>query len=198
MNKEKRASFVFWGNRIYDWMLLNFLWILTAILGLGFSVGAATGALFYAIHFGMKIDRRDILKLYGEGLKKHWRQATAIWLLFLLCLAAIILVNNFGILFFGDLAHWIVPFYGVLGLEALLITMVSIPLGVQNPLSTRALLLRSFRMAHTHIFRSILMLAAFFLSAFLIVRVSLVFLYLLPSVFAWWMDANLMKIKGIS
>jgi len=197
LDKEKQSSFVFWGNRIYDWMLLNFLWILTAILGLGFSVGAATGALFYSIHFGMKIDRRDILKLYGEGLKKHWRQATAIWLLFLLCLAAIILVNNFGILFFGGLTHWIVPFYGVLGLEALLITMVSIPLGVQNHLSTRGLIMTSFCLAHTHFFRSIMMLAGFFLSAFLIVRVSLIFLYLLPSVFAWWMDDNLMKIRGV-
>lgn len=197
MNKEKRSSFIFWGNRIYDWMLLNFLWILTAIFGLGFSVGAATGALFYAIHFGMKDDRRDILKLYGEGLKKHWRQTTAIWLLFLLCLAAILLVNNFGILFFGELLPWIVPFYGVLGLEVLLITMFSIPLGVQNPLSTRGLILTSFRLAHTHIFRSIMMLAVFFLSAFLIVRVSLIFLYLIPSVFVWWMDDNLVKIRKI-
>ena len=191
MNNEMQSSFRYWGNRIYDWMLLNFLWILTSILGFGFTVGAATGGLYYAIHFGMKAERRDVLKLYLKGVREYWRQTTAIWFLFLLSLGAIILVTNFGSLFFGDFAHWIVPFYGVLGLEVLLLTIVAIPISVQKQLSLRKLISISFRLAHTHIIFSILMLAVFLISSFLIIRVSLVFLYLIPSILAWWIDDNI-------
>lgn len=196
MKKENQSSFVFWGNRIYDWMILNFLWILTSILGLGISVGAATSALFYAIRFGMKADRRDIVKLYLEGIKKHWKQATVIWLLQVSCVAAVILVSNFGALFFGGFDKWIIPFYGVLGLEVLMISMFAFPLLIQNTFPVRDLIHESFRLAHSHIASSLIMLAAFFASGFLMIRVSLVFLYLIPSVFAWWIDGMMIKIKS--
>lgn len=193
MNHDMQSSYRYWGTRIYDWMLLNFLWILTSILGLGFTVGAATGGLYYAIHYGMKAEKRDVLKLYGIGLREHWRQATSIWFLFLLSFGAIALVTNFGSLFFGDFSHWIVALYGALGFEVLLLSLVAFPVSVQKQLPFRKLISISFRLAHTHILFSILMLAAYLISAFLFIRVSLVFLYLIPSILAWWIDGNITK-----
>lgn len=188
MKAEKQSSFVFWGNRIYDWMILNFLWILTSVLGFGLSLGAATGAMYYAIRLGMKEERGSVLKLYFEGLKKHWKQTTLIWILQLLLLIVIVLVSNFGMIFFGKFTAWILPFYGVLALEMLLISIYAIPLSVNFSNSTRDLIQKSFRIAHAHLWNSLLMMAAVVGSVFLVIRVNLIFLYVLPSLLAWWMD----------
>jgi len=38
---EKENAFVFLGNRLFDCMILNFLWLLTVIISFGIATGAA-------------------------------------------------------------------------------------------------------------------------------------------------------------
>ena len=80
---EKEKSFVFWGNRVFDWMILNFLWILTVLISFGIATGAATMALFYSINDGMK-GQRNMAKSYLDGLKVFWKQGTIVWAIQLL------------------------------------------------------------------------------------------------------------------
>jgi uncharacterized membrane protein YesL len=174
-------------------MILNFLWILTSMMGFGLTIGLATGGLYYAVRHGMKEDKRRVFHFYLEGIKKHWKQTTAIWLLLVLALLAISLVSNYAQVFFGQAAGLMLPLYWILGLEAILLSLYAYPLAVNGSFSFKALLVETFKEAHGNLIPTIKILLTFAAAFVLIVRVQLIFLYLLPSLFAWWLDGMIVE-----
>ncbi|BES63564.1 hypothetical protein SANA_00030 [Gottschalkiaceae bacterium SANA] len=185
---EKERTFVFWGNRLFDCMILNFLWILTVIISFGIATGAANMALFHSISKGMKKDKRTMLAFYVEGIRTFWKQGTYIWGIQLLVFFVIFLATNYGLILFGNLANFIIPFYGVFALEVILLAIYFFPLYIRKKKSIKTVMIQSFRLAHSNLFPSLILLASMILAAFLVIRVHLSFLYFLPSILAWWID----------
>lgn len=188
MEKGKESSFVFWGNRIFDWMILNFLWLLTVIISFGAATGAANMALFYSIRYGMKKNERAMARIYVKGIKAFWKQGTIAWGIQLLIFFVIFLTTNYGLIFFGNFANLIIPLYGVLALETILLGIYFFPLFIRQQTSIKTVLIQSFRVAHLHLLPSLLLLASIGVAIFLVIRVHLSFLYFIPSILAWWID----------
>lgn len=188
MGKDKESAFVFWGNRIFDWMILNFLWILTSIISFGIGTGAATMALFYSIRYGMKKDQRSLLRIYWQGIKTFWKQGTLIWGIQILFVFSLFLATYYGHILFGNFANWIIPLYGVLALEVILIGIYFFPLCIRQKANVKDILIQSFRVAYSNMVPSLLLLSSMGIALFLVIRVNLSFLYFIPSILAWWID----------
>ncbi len=188
MERKKESSFIFWGNRVFDWMILNFLWLLTVMISFGVATGAANMALFYSIRYGMKKNKRAMTRVYMEGIKAFWKQGTIAWGIQLLIFFVIFLTTNYGLIFFGNFANWIIPLYGVLALETILLGSYFFPLFIRQKASVKIVLIQSFRIAHLNLIPSILLLTSMGTSLFLVLRVHLSFLYFIPSILAWWID----------
>lgn len=63
-------------------ILLGFLWTLTSLPII--SVGASTCALNYAMIDYMENGQRQVMKVFFDALKANLKQATKLWLLYLL------------------------------------------------------------------------------------------------------------------
>lgn len=89
---------------------------------------------------------------------------------------------------FGNLANFIIPFYGVFALEVILLGIYFFPLTIRKKKSVKTVLIQSFRLAHSNLFPSLILLASMIVAVFLVIRVHLSFLYFLPCILAWWID----------
>lgn len=70
-------------SRIGDLLLLNFFFLLTCIPVI--TIGAAATAL-YTVSFRFDTEKEaGITRSYWEAFRANWKQATAVWLLLLLC-----------------------------------------------------------------------------------------------------------------
>ena len=65
--------------------LLNVVWFLGCLPVV--TAGASTVGLYYAAD-QLRLGNTDVWKNYREGWKRHWKQATPVWLLFALILFA--------------------------------------------------------------------------------------------------------------
>lgn len=68
-------------NSAVDAILLNIMWLFTCIPI--FTVGAATTAFYYTTHKVIRNQRSSIWKEYWASFKGNFKQATKIWLIFL-------------------------------------------------------------------------------------------------------------------
>lgn len=93
-------------SRVADLMILNFFFLLTCIPV--FTIGAATTAL-YTVCFRLGTDREEgLTKTYFRAFRNNFKQATVLWLIFLLCIVssgfnAALCYSQTGILHYGYL-----------------------------------------------------------------------------------------------
>lgn len=112
-------------SRIGDLMLLNLLFLLTCIPIL--TVGAAVSAM-YSVTFRFDTDREaSVIRIYLRAFRSDWKQATAIWLIVLLCTGS----SCFNMFLFSRLPG-IFSFASVL--FALLLMLVLLTAGFVFPL----------------------------------------------------------------
>lgn len=69
-------------TKMMDTIILSFLWLLCSIPV--FTIGAASSALYYAYHKAIRQDRGHACKTFFGAFKANFKQATAIWMLFLI------------------------------------------------------------------------------------------------------------------
>lgn len=81
----------FWSvmERIFDWMLLNLLWLVTSLPLL--TLGASTAALADVTRQMVRGDDPAVLKGYFRAWAKHWKKASALWGLTVLALGWLLL-----------------------------------------------------------------------------------------------------------
>lgn len=68
-----------------DAVLLNMMWLITCIPI--FTIGAATTAFYYTMHKVIRNQRSGIWKEYWSSFRGNFKQATKIWLIFLVVFA---------------------------------------------------------------------------------------------------------------
>ena len=70
-------------SRIGDLLILNFIFLLTSIPVI--TIGAA-GTALYTVCFRFETEREaGVIRSYFRAFKDNWKQATAIWLILVLC-----------------------------------------------------------------------------------------------------------------
>lgn len=72
-------------NSAVDAILLNIMWLITCIPI--FTIGAATTAFYYTTHKVIRNQRSGIWKEYWSSFKGNFKQATKIWLIFIVIFA---------------------------------------------------------------------------------------------------------------
>jgi hypothetical protein len=137
------------------------------IISFGIATGAANMALFHSINKGMKKDKRTMLAFYIEGIRSFWKQGTYVWGVQPLVFFVIFLASNYGLILFGNLANFIIPFYGVFALEVILLGIYFFPLTIRKKKSVKTVLIQSFRLAHSNLFPSLILLASMIVAVFL-------------------------------
>lgn len=90
INQEGKFITVF--SKIADTLILCFVWLLCCIPIV--TIGASSGALYYAYHKAIRQDRGHPYRAFFKAFKSNFWQATGIWLV-LLFFAVISLVTCF-------------------------------------------------------------------------------------------------------
>ena len=87
----------FWKfmGKLFDAALLNLLWLLTSIPIV--TLGASTAALFGGITHIILDARESAISAFGKSWKENWKQASGLFLVFLLLAAVLV----FDIFYFG-------------------------------------------------------------------------------------------------
>lgn len=68
-------------SKVVDTLVLSILWLVCCIPV--FTVGAASSALYYAFHKSIRQNRSYAWKEFFAGFKSNFKQATGIWMIFL-------------------------------------------------------------------------------------------------------------------
>lgn len=113
----------FWSamERVFDWMVLNLLWLVTSLPLV--TVGASTAALTEVSHRMEQGEEPAVFKSYFKAWAKHWKTATALWAM--LVVAAGWLLLSLRICFVAGSA-WFLPVAVVEG-ALLFVVVLSIP-----------------------------------------------------------------------
>ena len=84
---EGRKSSPVWEalGRILDLILAGILWLLCCLPVI--TAGAATAALYYAVVKCVRHERGNLIPVFFGALRSNFRQATPVWLVYLLYLA---------------------------------------------------------------------------------------------------------------
>lgn len=82
---DPESGFMSGFSKIVDTLVLAILWLICCIPVI--TVGAASGALYYAYHKAIRQDGGHVCKRFFHAFKSNFKQATAIWLLLLIFLA---------------------------------------------------------------------------------------------------------------
>lgn len=96
----------FWSamERVFDWMVLNLLWLVTSLPLV--TVGVSTAALTEVSHRMEQGEELPVFKSYFKAWAKHWKTATALWAM--LVVAAGWLLLSLRICFVAGSA-WFLP-----------------------------------------------------------------------------------------
>ncbi len=75
------SDFVSGFSKIVDTLILSVLWLICCIPV--FTIGAASGALYYAYHKAIRQDGGHACKTFFGAFKANFKQATGIWMILL-------------------------------------------------------------------------------------------------------------------
>ena len=81
MNDSYSNPFMNTFTKVVDTLVLSILWLVCSLPV--FTVGAASGALYYAYHKTIRQDRSYPVKTFFKAFRSNFSQATAIWMLVL-------------------------------------------------------------------------------------------------------------------
>lgn len=108
-------------ERIFDWMVLNLLWLVTSLPVV--TVGASTAALTEVSRRMVQGEELSVFKSYFKAWAKHWKTATALWAMLVVVAGWLLLCLR--ICFVAGSA-WFLPIAVVEG-ALLFVVVLSIP-----------------------------------------------------------------------
>lgn len=113
----------FWSamERVFDWMVLNLLWLVTSLPLV--TVGASTAALTEVSRRMEQGEEPPMFKSYFKAWAKHWKTATALWAMLVAAVSWLLL--SLRICFVAG-SVWFLPVAVVEG-ALLFVVVLSIP-----------------------------------------------------------------------
>ncbi len=168
------GSFYDFGTKLFDILMLNILWVIGSVLGLGLTLGISTTALYYTMDKTVIHGRGYLLRNYMKSFKLNIKQATIIWII--LALGYSLIAFNFyvmDILKSNNLLVIIIHYFVLV--ELVFITIYIFPLLAKLELSIKDLFVKSLLLAHKHFLTSITCVSIYIVFALLIINVHAVF-----------------------
>lgn len=113
-------------KKFTDMVFVNFLWLLASFLGLLFTFGAATTAMFRVSFQILKTkEPTSVFQLFIQSFKENFKESTLVWLMLVILGVPLFMMYHYGVN--QDIA-WLVVISFVIFYEWLLFMVYAFPL----------------------------------------------------------------------
>ena len=176
-----------YGSMVFDMVILNFLWLFTSVLSLGFLFPLASAGLFHGIYHVVILEEGYLLKAYFSVFQKKLLRSLGLTLMTFL-LYGLALLNIWSVWSGYIDIIILLPIYMFLLFETMITTTYSYALLGETDMTFKQLMKYGFLLANKHLVSSIIcvitIVALIFATGF-----SLLTLFFLVSP-AYWLMAT--------
>lgn len=137
----------------YNLLIMNVLWIIFSIPIV--TMGAATTALFYVMGKHSRDEQINMIKDFWKGFISNFAQSTVVFIVMSICVG-VLYFNIKNLHLVEDYIMLYIPFNIFILIEWILISVYVYPLISRYKLSTFDVFKKSFLLANTNLFRSIM------------------------------------------
>jgi uncharacterized membrane protein YesL len=180
---------------ISDIIILNILWLLVSLFGMGITVGASTTAI-YSVMLKMVDPEKDyyVVRDFFKAFKKNFVQSTIIWIIMLLI--SFILYFNYRLAYSTESIFLFILFY--LASFLTLITAVYLfPVVAKFEASTKDYFISTFLIANKHLLTTILILSSLVGSIFILMKLSSLLVLVIPGIYFLSTSYHIRKILRV-
>ena len=182
-----------YGGILADMIILSLMWLFFSIIGLGFTIGASTSAMFYVST--RRISNREgyITSDFWLAFKTNFKRATIVWLI-IMVLVSIIWFNLNNLAAVGGMTFVILPAQILILIQIVFVSVFVFPMNARFDMGIKQLVKSSFFMANRHLlttFSCVCVLVAAVLSFLWIPPVAL---FVAPGAYAWLSSNMIMRI----
>lgn len=170
-------SFVNFGQKAFDMMVLSLLWIVTSLPVI--TIGASSAALYETVHKSFVEERGYLCSTYFQSLRSNWKQATGIWISFVVFEVLLHLNSSVFMLYTeGTVGGVMSAFYEIAAMVMFSVLVYQMACVSRFAMPVGWFVKMGFYMAGRYFVRTLLVLAILFLciNVFLSVPISMVIL----------------------
>ncbi|MFA9398296.1 MAG: YesL family protein [Clostridiaceae bacterium] len=170
-----QGGFYAFGTKLFELIVLNFVFLATTILGIGITTGASLTALLYSINKTIRKEEGYVLKNYFKSFKENFKQSTILWVILSIGYY-IVYINLEKLDLYGKTATVVNVVVYVFLVELIFITIYSFPLIAKVNIGNKEAIKKSILLSHKHLLTSLTCASVVVVSYLLVTKVHAIFI----------------------